>query len=281
MSNPTNFSHAVHVGFDSQTGEFVGLPPEWSKLLNSSAITKEDYERNPQAVFEVLDFYSDLTKRAENPNQYLEPDASHPGQQHAEQAAGLHGRRLRRPAATNATPAAAQPEPPTARSRMLTNERPIHPAPAVPEPRRNSSSSSSSAQTHIAAKLRRALTVAARSSAPGTRPLRASGRWRWRSENRRDMEAYNASLPKTKTPLAQQEIGGGTPAPRRTGSTLAVPRRQRPSSSRRASLRAQRPAPPALVFVRRKPASDATAAAAVLQQSSLASQSQGQRPAAA
>ncbi|KAK2069211.1 hypothetical protein P8C59_003811 [Phyllachora maydis] len=70
VSNPTNFSHAVHVGFDPQTGEFVGLPPEWSKLLNSSAITKEDYERNPQAVFEVLDFYSDLTKRAENPNQY-------------------------------------------------------------------------------------------------------------------------------------------------------------------------------------------------------------------
>ncbi len=47
VSNPTNFSHAVHVGFDPQTGEFVGLPPEWSKLLNSSAITKEDYERNP------------------------------------------------------------------------------------------------------------------------------------------------------------------------------------------------------------------------------------------
>ncbi|EOO04402.1 putative protein kinase protein [Phaeoacremonium minimum UCRPA7] len=70
VSNPTNFSHAVHVGFDPQTGEFVGLPPEWSKLLNSSAITKEDYERNPQAVFEVLDFYSDLTKRAENPAQY-------------------------------------------------------------------------------------------------------------------------------------------------------------------------------------------------------------------
>ncbi len=70
VSNPTNFSHAVHVGFDPQTGEFVGLPPEWSKLLNSSAITKEDYERNPQAVFEVLDFYSDLTKRQENPASY-------------------------------------------------------------------------------------------------------------------------------------------------------------------------------------------------------------------
>ncbi|PMB69933.1 Serine/threonine-protein kinase shk2 [Beauveria bassiana] len=50
VSNPTNFSHAIHVGFDSQTGQFTGLPPEWSKLLNSSAITKEDYYRNPQAL---------------------------------------------------------------------------------------------------------------------------------------------------------------------------------------------------------------------------------------
>jgi hypothetical protein len=70
VSNPTNFNHSVHVGFDPQTGEFVGLPPEWSKLLNSSAITKEDYERNPQAVFEVLEFYSDITKRAQNQQAY-------------------------------------------------------------------------------------------------------------------------------------------------------------------------------------------------------------------
>lgn len=28
VSNPTNFSHRVHVGFDPQTGAFVGLPPE-------------------------------------------------------------------------------------------------------------------------------------------------------------------------------------------------------------------------------------------------------------
>ena len=76
VSNPTNFSHAVHVGFDPQTGDFVGLPPEWSKLLNSSAITKEDYERNPQAVFEVLDFYSDLTKNKDNPNQQQYPGSS-------------------------------------------------------------------------------------------------------------------------------------------------------------------------------------------------------------
>jgi len=64
VSNPTNFAHKVHVGFDPISGGFTGLPDEWSRLLNSSAITKEDYARNPQAVIEVLEFYSKETARA-------------------------------------------------------------------------------------------------------------------------------------------------------------------------------------------------------------------------
>ena len=70
VSNPTNFSHRVHVGFDPQTGAFVGLPPEWEKLLTASAITKEDYKKNPQAVIEVLEFYSDIKMREQNPQYY-------------------------------------------------------------------------------------------------------------------------------------------------------------------------------------------------------------------
>ena len=70
VSAPTNFSHQVHVGFDPTNGNFVGLPHEWEKLLNASAITKDDYKKNPQAVIEVLEFYSDINKRAENPEEY-------------------------------------------------------------------------------------------------------------------------------------------------------------------------------------------------------------------
>ncbi|KAG5354359.1 Serine/threonine-protein kinase CLA4 [Yarrowia sp. C11] len=58
VSNPTNFTHKVHVGFDPISGGFTGLPDAWSKLLSTSAITKEDYAKNPQAVIEVLEFYS-------------------------------------------------------------------------------------------------------------------------------------------------------------------------------------------------------------------------------
>lgn len=39
------------------------MPEQWSKLLTKSAITKEDYEKDPQAVLEVLEFYTDHQKR--------------------------------------------------------------------------------------------------------------------------------------------------------------------------------------------------------------------------
>jgi tRNA A-37 threonylcarbamoyl transferase component Bud32 len=58
VSSPTNFTHKVHVGFDPISGAFTGLPESWSKLLSASAITHEDYAKNPQAVIEVLEFYS-------------------------------------------------------------------------------------------------------------------------------------------------------------------------------------------------------------------------------
>ncbi|KAK4052278.1 Protein kinase [Microbotryomycetes sp. JL221] len=63
VSSPTNFVHQVHVGFDPVSGAFTGLPEQWTRLLTSSALTKEDYAKNPQAVLDVLEFYTDIQKR--------------------------------------------------------------------------------------------------------------------------------------------------------------------------------------------------------------------------
>ena len=63
---PTNFVHQIHVGFDPNSGAFTGLPEQWTKLLTSSAITKEDYQKNPQAVLDVLEFYTENQKRGNN-----------------------------------------------------------------------------------------------------------------------------------------------------------------------------------------------------------------------
>uniref|UniRef100_A0A672Q3F3 non-specific serine/threonine protein kinase n=1 Tax=Sinocyclocheilus grahami TaxID=75366 RepID=A0A672Q3F3_SINGR len=53
ISNPSDFEHTIHVGFDSVTGEFTGMPEQWARLLQTSNITKSEQKKNPQAVLDV------------------------------------------------------------------------------------------------------------------------------------------------------------------------------------------------------------------------------------
>ncbi|OLY83991.1 Serine/threonine-protein kinase CLA4 [Smittium mucronatum] len=71
---PTDFRHQVHVDFDPTSGMFTGLPEQWSKLLQTSNITKQDYAKNPQAVLEVLEFYinNNLENQDENENKFYQ-----------------------------------------------------------------------------------------------------------------------------------------------------------------------------------------------------------------
>ena len=59
VSSPTNFTHKVHVGFDPETGSFVGMPTNWEKLLKHSRITGEDWNNDSAAVIQVLQFYQE------------------------------------------------------------------------------------------------------------------------------------------------------------------------------------------------------------------------------
>lgn len=227
VSNPTNFSHAVHVGFDPQTGQFVGLPPEWSKLLNSSAITKEDYERNPQAVFEVLDFYSDLTKRADNPQQYPSLTPTPPATSQGNKQLGY---------GTGNSVAPPRPMPP----QQAGNPPPRPSPPTTTLPLRQQTPTQSNYASQDAAR-----------EEQRKQQLELQKQREIEEQNRRDLEAYNASIPTKKVPMAQQEIGGGygglstPPAADRYNPSRAAPPAPKPSNQQAGSLRAQRPAPPA------------------------------------
>ncbi|KAJ1555653.1 signal transducing kinase of the PAK [Cladochytrium tenue] len=59
ISSPYNPVHLTHVGFNQATGEFTGLPREWQSLLQEAGITKQDQELHPQAVIDVMGFYTD------------------------------------------------------------------------------------------------------------------------------------------------------------------------------------------------------------------------------
>ncbi|KAK7029777.1 Non-specific serine/threonine protein kinase [Favolaschia claudopus] len=89
VSNPTNFVHKVHVGFDPVSGAFTGMPEQWSKLLTKSAITREDYAKDPQAVLDVLEFYTDHQKKREMEQREQEMDTGAPARFNA--GTGLGG----------------------------------------------------------------------------------------------------------------------------------------------------------------------------------------------
>lgn len=59
ISTPYDPVHLTHVGFNSSTGEFTGLPKEWQQLLQDSGISRSDQEKHPQAVMEIVKFYQE------------------------------------------------------------------------------------------------------------------------------------------------------------------------------------------------------------------------------
>ena len=59
ISTPYDPVHLTHVGFNTSTGEFTGLPKEWQQLLQESGISRTDQERNPEAVMEIVKFYQE------------------------------------------------------------------------------------------------------------------------------------------------------------------------------------------------------------------------------
>lgn len=232
VGNPTNFSHAVHVGFNPQTGQFTGLPEEWTRLLNSSAITKEDVEKNPQAVFEVLDFYSDLAKRAENPDPYATPISTpSPNTIQSDQFGYSSGNSVappRQPKPIQRSPGSYTT--PSTGTGVSPSPRPSPADQQAPQMQQLQNVS----PNYISADRMR-------------EEQRARELERQRAEReeqaRRELEAYNASLPKTRVPLAQQELGGygGSPSTAdRYNPTRAAPKAPQPQAQ---SLRAQRPAP--------------------------------------
>ncbi|KAL8738018.1 MAG: hypothetical protein Q9190_008056, partial [Brigantiaea leucoxantha] len=209
VSNPTNFSHRVHVGFDPVNGSFIGLPPEWAKLLTTSAITKEDYKNHPQAVIEVLDFYSKVQERSERPLQYPSLTPTPPVTTNQNMQLGHGG--------GGTTIAPRRPSPPI--NQFHSNYAPAirfnqnHSPPSrngTPAGQRNVSSPESAnlfpLKSALDAEMHAAMNAEARRIKEAKERERAKASEE--EQNRRDQEAFNAAIPKTRVPMAKQELGG-------------------------------------------------------------------------
>ncbi|KAF1942041.1 Pkinase-domain-containing protein [Clathrospora elynae] len=246
VSNPTNFTHRVHVGFDPNSGAFVGLPVEWEKLLTASALTKDDYAKNPKAVLEVLEFYTEkLVKRSEDPQQYPSLTPTPSASAGMEKQLGYGGNSVAPP----------RPAPPGAyqRNDSYSLGRQDNPPGAGYGAQPNGTS-----QQDRYDQERRRQEEQARMQRERDRQRQEFER---QQRDRDELAAYNASLPQKKLPLAQQEIGGGgfssrdpspsgqrynpsRAAPSTPGATRNQQQPQQPPGSLR-QMAAQRPAPPA------------------------------------
>lgn len=249
VSNPTNFTHRVHVGYDPHTGGFVGLPAEWERLLTASAITKEDYQKHPEAVVEVLNFYTEkLMKRADDPVAYpsLTPT---PPIEAANRQIGYSN--------SGSSIAPPRPTPPSAfqRQESFQSNRSDSYSPVNDQTQRmQAERDAREAQQRADAERQRRMDEEIR------RKREQQQREQERQRDREEQAAYNASLPKTRQPLAQQELGGygedtqsrqqpdrynpSRPAPG-TPTGQRPPQSQQQPQSVRPNLQAQRPAPSA------------------------------------
>ncbi|KAL3853295.1 hypothetical protein ACJMK2_016846 [Sinanodonta woodiana] len=70
ISAPYLVKHNFHVGFDAIKGDFVGLPPAWSALLQGSQISKEEQIKNPDAVLNSLRTFTKSIKK-KKPSKYI------------------------------------------------------------------------------------------------------------------------------------------------------------------------------------------------------------------
>ncbi|GAB7360176.1 hypothetical protein MBLNU230_g7938t1 [Neophaeotheca triangularis] len=264
VSHPTGFSHRVHVGFDPQTGGFVGLPVEWERLLKGSALTKEDMAKNPDAVMEVLQFWSDkLAPRAEDPKQYSSLTPTPPVDSGKEKQLGYSAGNSVAPPRPQPPGAQRQDSYQMARSQAGTPTGQLSREQSQDRfgpPSRSNAAPQGYGQDPRQAEdeRRRRQEEDSRRRADSQRRREEQERERRARQEQEDRE-YNASLPKTRTPTAQQEVGGGSgyasetsPSPQSSRYNASRPAPPTPSGSKNGqqgsqlpirNLQAQRPAP--------------------------------------
>ncbi|XP_054153126.1 serine/threonine-protein kinase Pak-like [Oppia nitens] len=65
IGNPYSFQHKIHVGFNAETGQMEGLPPEWLELLREANISSSEQSKNPKAVVDVLKLFVTISQKQE------------------------------------------------------------------------------------------------------------------------------------------------------------------------------------------------------------------------
>eukprot|EP01087_Luapelamoeba_hula_P005127 TRINITY_DN1520_c0_g1_i3.p1 TRINITY_DN1520_c0_g1~~TRINITY_DN1520_c0_g1_i3.p1 ORF type:complete len:698 (+),score=154.69 TRINITY_DN1520_c0_g1_i3:242-2335(+) len=66
IGRPTDFKREMHIGFNPETGQFEGIPPEWKAMLGSSGISEAEIDEDPDAlvgVFKAMQFAQGVSEQ--------------------------------------------------------------------------------------------------------------------------------------------------------------------------------------------------------------------------
>jgi p21-activated kinase 1 len=152
ISYPTKFTHIFHVGFDPDTGEFTGMPDEWTQLLQSSNISREMQRKNPQAVIDVLNYYEHSAGRAQNDKFMTQTPSTDPSPRpsYSVSTSALSST-LSSPTSGGRTPSPPPPPPPHTHQKPSHHQHHHHAPslPPVPPVRRTGSSASTPSVTSL------------------------------------------------------------------------------------------------------------------------------------
>nr|OQO15668.1 hypothetical protein B0A51_18592 [Rachicladosporium sp. CCFEE 5018] len=80
ISAPENPVHVTHVGYDSSTGEFTGLPKAWQQTLQANGITEQEQKKNPQAIIDVVTFFNEHNEKRSDDSLYHKFDNARLGE---------------------------------------------------------------------------------------------------------------------------------------------------------------------------------------------------------
>ncbi|GAA5981266.1 hypothetical protein JCM11641_005628 [Rhodosporidiobolus odoratus] len=229
ISTPYDPVHLTHVGFNSDTGEFTGLPKEWQQLLQNAGVSREEQAAHPQAVAEIVAFYQDATKGMTAP---LGAEQDDVWMKFGHNAQGENGEQPPPPPPSQRQqgnfeqPRAAPPPPPTGGLRKAPAPPVGAPAPPVRPPLPHSQSSMDRARDLRYEKEReRAATGGSVPSSPdrNREPLN-------RSQSVRSPQLQPVSpIAKPKMPLDRAQSQRAPPSASSTVSSSSAPAPHRPA----------------------------------------------------
>ncbi|GAA5841038.1 hypothetical protein JCM11251_006791 [Rhodosporidiobolus azoricus] len=233
ISTPYDPVHLTHVGFNSDTGEFTGLPKEWQQLLQNAGVSREEQAAHPQAVAEIVAFYQDATKGLTAPpgtdadDVWMKFDKTKQGPQTAGQGAGAMST-FEQPRAAPPPPPGGLRKAPAPPTQGQGGVPPVAPRPAPPTPQRPQLSSQSSLD-RIRYEKERAAAAVSGSVPPSPDRNREPPAINRSQSQRAPPGVGNAPFVKPKQPLDRAQSQRSPPSSSSSSSAPAPPAPHRPA----------------------------------------------------